>query len=744
MSKMCNRRTKQRWLTALAWMAVLQFCHDLHADNLQESTGAVDFTNDVVPVLTKLGCNGGGCHGKATGRGGFKLSLFGFEPRSDYDAITRGSLGRRVHPAAAERSLVLRKATMSVSHGGGRRMGRESLEYKLLRRWIADGARWGKPKAPRIRQLEITPETTRLATSKQSQLKVTAVYSDGRRRNVTRLTRFRSNDPSVATVSGHGLVTTKSRIGETAVVAQYQGEVAVTRVIVPRFRPTAADKRRLATFQANNFIDQHIRKKLTELGVPPAQPAGDSAFLRRVTLQIGGRLPTLDETQAFLSDKDHDRRKKLIDRLLASGDYADHFAQKWCDVLRIKRRGQKTRIPGTTAFHRWVRKAIADNMPYDRFVREIITAKGKVPANPTVQWYAEVRYLDRYVDDTAQVFLGVRIGCARCHHHPFEKFSQDDYYGLAAFFTRVGRKGGTGVAERRANETIFVKPTGTVKHPVTGRIVQPRGLGGKPMAIATAVDPRQRLVDWMAEPGNPYFARAFVNRCWAHFFGRGLVNPMDDMRATNPAANEPLLAALANEFVRSRYDMKHIVRLICTSATYQLSSRTDAANLDETQNHSRFYPQRLKAEVLLDSIDQATGVMTRYSGLPAGTRALQLPDEGYSNEFLRLFGRPNRESACECERPAEPSLSQSLFVMNNRFLLDKTKASGGYAAKLAADKRKHSAKVRELFLTVFSREPDKREMAEAIRYLSSESSARTAYGNLLWALINTKEFLYVH
>ena len=733
------RLSPQSRIAVAVWWTVA-FC----AIDSTATAGGVDFTNDVAPVLTKLNCNSGGCHGKATGRGGFRLSLFGFEPEKDHTAIARESYGRRVLPTNPERSLLLLKATMQIPHGGGKRMDRDSPEYRVLQRWIKQGARWGDAGAPRIRRIEIVPDSARLAKNQSLQIAVTGVYSDGSRRDVTRWTRFQCNDSSVATVTGSGLVVTQKRTGETAVVALYQGEVATTQVTVPRRNPSAADKRRLAKFAPKNLIDKHVRRKLTQLGVPPAASTNDSAFLRRVTLQIAGRLPTLKETLAFRKNKDPRRREKLVDRLLADDGYADHFAQKWCDVLRIKRRGQKTRIPGTKAFHGWVRKAIADNMPYDRFVRAIITAKGKVPASPTVQWYAEVRYLDRYVDDTAQVFLGMRIGCARCHHHPFEKISQDDYYGLAAFFARVGRKGGTGVAERRANEIIFVKPTGTVKHPVTGKPVPPSGLGGKPLSIAKSKDPRHKLVDWMANPRNPYFARAFVNRCWSHFFGRGLVEPLDDMRATNPAANEPLLDALAKEFVRSRYDMKHIVRLICTSATYQLSSQADASNLGETQNHARFYPQRIKAEVLLDAIDQATGVKTKFSGLPAGTRALQLPDEGYSNEFLRLFGRPNRESACECERPAEPSLSQSLFVMNNRFVLDKTTSSRSYAARLAADKRDSQAKVRELFLTVFSREPNNRELAEAVRYLKSESNARTAWGNLLWALLNTKEFMYVH
>ncbi|MFP6678453.1 MAG: DUF1553 domain-containing protein, partial [Pirellulaceae bacterium] len=331
-----------------------------------------------------------------------------------------------------------------------------------------------------------------------------------------------------------------------------------------------------------------------------------------------------------------------------------------------------------------------------------------------------------------------------CHHHPFEKFSQDDYYGMAAFFARIDRKGGAGVAERRADETVFIKAAGEVLHPLTGKVVSPRGLDGEELEIAPYEDPRQALVDWMQEPDNPYFARAFVNRMWAHFFGRGLVEPMDDLRATNPATIEPLLDELAAEFINSKFDMKHVLRLICTSNTYQLSSQAQDEDLDETENHSRFYPQRMPAEVLLDALDQTSAVVTRYKGLPVKTRAIQLPDEDYSNEFLRLFGRPKRESACECERTSQPSLAQSIFVMNNRFILDKTTSKDNYAAALAAGQRSDPEKLGELFLTAFSREPTPLEMRNAIEYLASETDKRKAYGNLLWALMNTKEFMYIH
>lgn len=699
----------------------------------------IDFTNDVVPLFTKLGCNSGGCHGKTTGRGGFKLSLFGFEPRVDYDAITKGARGRRVFPGDPSRSLLLQKPLMQVPHGGGRRFAVGSDEHRLLQRWIAAGMPWGKADAPRIVRLEVSPTERVLHSGQKQRLTATAIYSDGSRRDVTRLVQYRSNATAIADVTGDGLVTATRRNGETAIVLQYQGQIAVCTVTVP-IVDRKVSRPELAI---GNFIDRHVLAKLRKLNVPPSKPAGDSDFLRRATLQIAGRMPTLKETRAFLSDGNPQKRRKLIDRLLSDPGFADVQAQQWSALLRNKRRAQDKRIPGTTAFHRWIRDSFARNVPFDRFARAILTATGNVKSNPPVQWYAEVRYLDRYVDDTAQVFLGVRIGCARCHHHPFENFSQDDYYGLAAFFARVGRTGGTGGAERAANETIYVKNTGSVKHPGTGKVMQPRGLGGEPLEIPPCDDPRRSLADWMTAPDNPYFAKAFVNRLWAQFFGRGIVEERDDMRSTNPPSNAALLGALAAEFVRSKFDVKHMVRLICNSNTYRLSATPNRWNADETQAHSRFYPQRLEAELLLDAVDAVTGKPTNYKGLPAGTRAIQLPDEGYSNQFLKMYGRPERMSACACERVDKPTLRQFLFLMNDRFLLEKIYASDGYAGQLAKGPRPNDAKVEELFLKVFSRKPTRAERDRSKRHLAEVPDAVEAWGDLIWAVINSKEFLFV-
>ena len=701
---------------------------------------SIDFTNDIAPIFTKYGCNGGGCHGKATGRGGFKLSLFGFEPKLDYASITRGGRGRRVFAGDPDRSLLLQKPLMLIPHGGGRRLKTDQPEYKLLRRWIAVGMPWGKEDAPRVTRLEVSPKS-RVMRSKQSQpLHVTAIYTDGSKRDVTRLTEFRSNTTTLADVSFAGVITTKNRTGETAIAAQYQGLTAVCLVTLPnRDRETPKPK-----LDSKNLVDRYVETKLRTLNVPPSSPASDSVFLRRATVQIAGRLPTLTETKAFLSDKRTSKRAVLIDRLLKDPGYADVMAQKWSALLRNKRRGQEKRVPGTKAFHKWIRESFAKNKPYDKFVREILTATGSVKTNPPAQWYAEVRYLDRYVDDTAQVFLGIRIGCARCHHHPFENFSQDDYYGLAAFFARVGRTKGTGGLERASNETIFVKATGDVKHPATGNVVLAHGLGTQPIPeLSPCEDPRRHLADWMTAADNPYFAKAFVNRLWGHFFGRGLVDPLDDMRSTNPPANAPLLDALAKEFVRSKFNVKQMVRLIGTSRTYQLSATPNRWNLDETQAHSRFYPQRFSAELLLDAIDTSTAMPTTFEGMPKGTKALQLPDEGFNVKFLKMFGRPERMSACECERDNAPTLRRSMFLMNDRFVLKKIYSSESYAGRLAKDGRGDGAKLKELFLKTLSRPPRAAEIARSKRHLKETPDAVEAWGDLLWALINTREFSYV-
>src|SRR5581483_5226916 len=452
----------------------------------------------------------------------------------------------------------------------------------------------------------------------------------------------------------------------------------------------------------------------------------------------------------FVADKSPDKRDKLVDRLLDTPEYAYYFANKWADVLRVKRGNQQTRAYGTFLFHDWIRQAMADDKPYDEFARDILAAVGDEISNPPTVWYKELTDPQQFVDDTAQVFLGLRIACAQCHHHPYEKWSQDDYWGLAAFFGRVGRKsnpilGSPGQDAKR--QVIFNRPTGNVTNKRTNQPAKIQPLDGAPMDIGSEDDPRHKLVDWMVDAKNPFFARAVANRYWAHFFGRGIVDPVDDMRVTNPPSNPELLDALAKELVDHQYSLKHLIKVICKSRTYQLSAVPNDFNKHDKQTYARFYPRRLSAEVLYDAVCQVTGSPASFGGLPqdkfAPNRAIMLPDESFPSYFLDVFGRPQRISACECERVSEANLAQALHLLNSQEIQDKLSRAGGRADQLAKDARPDAEKVEELFLWVFGRKPSAEHLQVALEHINrNPMNKKLAYENLLWALVNTKEFVF--
>ena len=489
--------------------------------------------------------------------------------------------------------------------------------------------------------------------------------------------------------------------------------------------------------------DPAIVAKLKALGLPASQVCGDSTYLRRVSIDLAGRLPTLAEAEQFLADKDPNKRENLVERLLASGEYADYFASKWSAILRNKRR-QENDKPATYAFHQWIRGSLYENKPYDQFVREVLTATGQPGENPAVGWYREVKDMSAQVEDTAQLFLGLRLQCAKCHHHPFERWSQNDYYGFAAYFSRVGRK--KGEQGQGSERILHQRGMAQATNPKTNAGVKPTGLGSAPLDISPESDPRHALVDWMAAKENPFFAKSLVNRYWKHLFGRGLVDPEDDMRVTNPATNPQLLDSLADDFIAHRFDLKHLLRTICVSTTYQLAADPNEWNLDDKQNFSRFYPRRLPAEVLLDAIDQVTGSNTNFAGVPAGTRATQLPDNGFNSYFLTVFGRPESSSACECERSSDANLAQSLHLLNSGDIQNKLTNGSGHANQLANDKaRSTEEKLRELYLLAFAREPRAEELAVAAAHVEKNAAdPKKAYEDIVWALINTKEFLFNH
>jgi hypothetical protein len=714
----------------------------------------LNFTNQVVPIFTKLGCNSGGCHGKLAGQNGFRLSLLGFEPELDFMTLVKEGRGRRLFPANPDASLFLMKATGRAPHGGGKKMDPESDEYKLVRRWIASGMPWGDEKDPKVTKITVYPEHRVLPRNSKQQFAVYAHYTNGAIEDITRRAQYESNDTEIAVVDERAHVKTLGMSGEAAVMARYQGMVAVFRATVPLGVKTPD-----WTFAEKTVVDKFTAKKWKELGLVPSELCSDEQFIRRVYVDITGTLPTPKEVTAFVADTDAAKRDKLVDKLLDTPEYSYFFANKWADILRVKRRQQADRANGTFAFHEWIRDQVASDVPYSDFVRSIIASTGDERKAPPTVWYKEIDKPEQFVDDLTQVFLGQRLACANCHHHPYEKWSQDDYWGLAAFYARVGRKEirmpTSGQNQDNKMQVVFIRAIGTLNNKRTQQPAVPKPLDGDPMATLSADDdPRQKLVDWMVDPKNPFFAKTVANRYWAHFFGRGIVDPLDDMRITNPPSNPELLDALAKNLIDNKFSLKALIKTICKSRTYQLASTPNEFNKHDKQAYARYYPKRMQAEVLLDALCQVTDSPTRFGGLPtdknAPNRAIMLPDESFASYFLDVFGRPQRISACECERVSEANLAAVLHLLNSDEVQGKISRAGGRAEALAKpdDKRTDEEKVTELFLWAFSRKPTKDDLAAAldhIKKLEAKSGAagkKTAYENILWALINTKEFVF--
>lgn len=713
-----------------------------------ESPRPLNFANDIVPILTKASCNSGGCHGKASGQNGFKLSLLGFEPAEDYEHIVKESRGRRVFPAAPEESLLLQKAINALPHGGGRKLDPKSDDYKLLTEWIAKGMPFGRDTDPKLVSIEVEPKQNIMKLGGRQQLKVLARYSDGYVKDVTRSALYEPNEKSMAESGERGLVKLFDIPGDVAVMVRYQGKVATYRATIPLGAP-------VENLPApRNFIDDLVFAKLKQIGMPPSPVCDDATFLRRITLDLAGRLPTLEEARSFAASRETDKRDRLIESLLTSADCADYFANKWAALLRNKREDKRD-ITANFAFHSWVRDSLLANKPYDGMVRELLAATGDVLENPPVAWYRRVKEPQQQLEDVAQLFLGVRMQCAQCHHHPFEKWSQQDYYGFGAFFSQVGRK----PTAIKGEEIIYHKRgEAQMVNKKTRQPVKPAGLGSAALDIPADDDPRLNLAAWMSDKSNPFFAKSLVNRYWKHFFNRGLVEPEDDMRETNPPANPELLDALAKYFAESGYDLRAVMRAIVQSRTYQLSALPNEHNAVDRQNFSRYYPKRLTAEALFDAVNQITGARSGFAGLPAGTRAVTLPDNSYNqgSYFLTVFGRPEGSSACECERTQEASLAQSLHLLNAQDIQQKLTASDGRAALLTKGEKPEPEKLRDLYLAAFSREPraDEIKLAEAHlakprvdadgKPLDSQAAKRQGYEDILWAIINTKEFLFNH
>jgi hypothetical protein len=711
----------------------------------------INFPNQIVPIFTKLGCNSGGCHGKASGQNGFKISLLGYEPEVDFTALVKEARGRRLMPASPDSSLLLLKATGTAPHGGGKKMEKDSDEYRLVRRWIAAGMPYGKDTDPVVTKITVYPEHRVMTRQNKTQFAAYAHYSDGSIEDITRRAQYDSNDQEIAIVDAVGLVRTLGLSGEAAIMARYQGHVATFRSTVPLGAKTPDWQ-----FPVNTVVDTFTAKKWKDLGLVPSELASDEVFVRRAYLDLTGTLPTPKQVTDFVNDKDPKKRDTLVDRLVDTPEFAYFFANKWADILRVKRGrdgNTQQRAQGTFAFHDWIREAIANDKPYDEFVRDILSATGDESKNPPTVWYKDLQQPEQFVDDTAQVFLGLRIACANCHHHPYEKWSQDDYWGLAAFFGRLAKKQlpVVGSQQQQTNtQVVYTRPDGSVTNKRTQKSATMKPLDGSPMTIERGEDPRIALVDWMADPKNPFFAKAVANRYWAHFFGRGIVDPIDDMRVTNPPTNPELLDALAKVVVDSKFSLKTLVKTIAKSRTYQLSAIPNEFNKHDKQAYARYYPKRMGAEVLLDAVCQVTDSPSQFGGLPtdrfAPKRAIMLPDESFNSYFLDVFGRPQRISACECERVSDANLAQALHLLNSDEIQGKLSRAGGRADALTSlkDARPDAEKVEELFMWAFGRKPTANDMKTALEHIEKHKAAKkTAYENILWALINTKEFVFV-
>jgi hypothetical protein len=694
----------------------------------------VSFRNEIVPVLTKLGCNQGACHGAQHGKGGFKLSLLGFEPEPDHTAIVKSAEGRRVLTFAPEESLLLLKPTLAVAHGGGKRMEPDSPEFDLIRLWLEQGAPGPAKDDPTVVGVSVFPGRRRLEPDQGQRLVVVARLSDGSERDVTDQARFDSLNEAVAKVDPSGMARTVGR-GETNIMVRYQGHNALACMTVPFARSLPFD------FPIQNVIDEKAAAQWRALGLVPSDLCSDAEFLRRAMLDAIGTTPTPEEVEAFLADPDPRKRSKLVDRLLERPEYVDYWTLKWGDLLRVN--STKLGAQGMLAFNLWLRASFRANKPVDRMVEELVTAQGSIYNNGPANYFRVAGTPDDLAETTAQVFMGVRLQCAKCHHHPFEAYGQDDYYGLAAYFARIRTKASDEFGLFGREQVIYVANNGEVRQPRSGQVMTPRPLGDTP--ADDPVDRRRALARWLTAGSNPWLSRNVVNRYWGYLLGKGLVNPIDDLRATNPPSNPALLDALADAFVASGYDLKQLLRLILNSRVYQLSALPKPENRLDTTYFTHYLVKRLTAEQLLDAIDFATGTAEKFEFRPLGTRAIALPDTSIKSYFLDTFGRPLRVQACECERSADPNLSQALHLMNGDVINRKIADPKGRLARWLADpKLSDEDLIRSLYLVTFTRPATPDEVAAAKGLITDAPGRDIGAQDLFWGLLNSKEFIFNH
>ena len=701
-----------------------------------EKKRPVAFESEVLVALSKQGCNSGACHGSPSGKGSFRLSLRAFDRVLDELTLIREDFGRRVNPIDPDQSLLLLKPMMKVTHGGGKVLSKEDVAYQILRQWVAEGANADPVGTARCVRLEVYPNTKRVLkrTAGTQQISATAHFADGVKRDVTSLVSFDSTNTEVATVDKKGIVTPRTR-GETVILVRFLEHIESVPLMfvddVPGFewnQPTS-----------KNYIDELVNAKLKQLQYLPAPTCSDSVFLRRVYMDVIGILPTIDETNSFLADNDADKRSKLIDKLLERDEYPKYWALKWGDLLKMT--SKLVGPDGVYKYHRWVEAAIRSNMPYDEFAKELLSASGSTLANPAANFYRTSTDMNECVETVSQVFLGARLQCAKCHNHPFERWTQDNYYGLGAFFNRLQRK----TSQRPGEMFVWTAATGEVTQPRTGEVMKPWLPQVGSIESKGDEDRRTAFVTWLVDVKNPYFAKIEANRIWSHLFSRGIVDPIDDFRDSNPPSNESLLEALAKDFVESGFDRKHLMKTILNSATYQASSEANAWNEKDKIYFSHQSPRMLSAEQILDAINHVTGLTQAFPGLPSDMKATHLPAPDVAkNAFLKVFGQPERSTVCACERAEDSNLGMAIELFNGPLIYEKLRDANNRFRKSHASGAPPKDVIRELYLAALSRQPTEAEMEASLQHCQTRSDLASGFEDLCWVLLNTDEFLFQH
>lgn len=694
----------------------------------------ISFRQDVMPVFMKTSCNNGSCHGAARGKDGFRLSLFGFDPEGDHYRLTREIPGRRINLALPEESLLVEKGAGIVPHTGGKRFSPDSEYYDTVVRWLQSGAPNDPGPVPAVVSVEIYPQGAVLdGEGSQQRLTVRARYSDGTDRDVTSLAYFSSNNENSAEMSQEGIVTAHAR-GEAFIMARFDTHTVGTHFIV---LPKGLDYQDPKTPEFN-YIDTLVHNKLRKLRMEPSEVCSDQEFIRRVSLDIAGTMPTRGEYELFVADTDPQKREKLIDELLQRKEFVDIWVMKWAELLQVRTIANRVEKKPMLAYYNWLREKIASNTPMDQMVNELLGASGGSFTNPATNYYQTETATLKVSENIAQVFMGMRIQCAQCHNHPFDRWTMDDYYGFAAFFSQIGRKRG----EDPRETIIFNSGSGEVRHLVDNRVMKPKFLGGEEPDLAGR-DRRQVLAGWLASDQNPFFATNLANIVWAHFFGQGIINEVDDVRVSNPAVNAELLAELARRFSEYKYDLRKIVRDICNSRTYQLSTRTNESNATDHSNFAHAELRRIRAEILLDCVSQVTSTQDKFPGLPVGARAVQIADGNTATYFLTTFGRASRETVCSCEVKMEPNLSQALHLINGDTSNNKIK-QGGLIPALLKEEKTPAEIITELYIRCFTRPPREEELASLVALLDDSESKQEALEDIFWSLLNSREFLFNH